>query len=69
MVSAKGSHPPRLAARVVVRPQEYDEPFVVELRLLSASEVVDRFDVTVRAEFGVIPEPITGVVPADPSRS
>ncbi len=25
--------------------------------MVSASEVVDRFDVTVRAEFGVIPEP------------
>ncbi|WP_433261317.1 KAP family P-loop NTPase fold protein [Actinosynnema sp. CS-041913] len=48
--------PPRLAARVSP-PGDYEDPYLVELRLLNMGDVVDCFHVNVSVESGSIPDP------------
>jgi len=55
---AEEPNPPRLTARVVGGPQEYDQPYLVEVRLLNTSDIVEMFHVTFRADSGSIPEPL-----------
>lgn len=58
MIRAEEPNPPRLTARVVGSPQEYDQPYLVEMRLLNTSDIVELFHVTFRADSGSIPEPL-----------
>ncbi|RSM76474.1 hypothetical protein DL991_25020 [Amycolatopsis sp. WAC 01375] len=60
-MSAEDPNPPRLTARVVGGPREYDQPYPVEVRLLNTSDIVELFDVTFRADGGSIPEPLQRV--------
>ena len=64
MESSREPNPPRVTARVVRRPQAYDQPYEVEVRLLNTSEIVELFHLTFRAEPGSIPEPFRSLTQA-----
>ncbi|WP_410580315.1 P-loop NTPase fold protein [Amycolatopsis sp. lyj-108] len=57
-MSAEDPNPPRLTARVVGGPREYDQPYLVEVRLLNTSDIVELFHATFHADGGSIPEPL-----------